>query len=300
MTFEVLADLFLSNRINQHWQFSGLDSYDVCFDKQHFKQYPHEIRYCYNSRGFRDAEWPRDNLAKATWCLGDSFTVGLGAPIAHTWPYLLQQTTQCQTINVAMDGASNNWIARRACDILRAVQPRNMVIMLSFAERREDSLDNYVNTAWYNCYQDIRGDTWPDPPLYQDFHLLPESIRRELQQDHTLIFGRVSDNGARLEFDSTFDEERRQQWVRPDDENLVNFVECVQQIQQAQGSTNIVWSIIPGVIDSTVPALAQEFAKLMPHIPPFKVQDLARDGFHFDIITAQWFADQVAPLLKLQ
>lgn len=302
MTLEVLADLFLSNRIDQHWDYSGLDSPESNFDKKKFWHYPYDISYDYNSRGFRDVEWPLDNksLSDAIWCVGDSFTVGLGAPITHTWPYLLQQITHCRTINVALDGASNNWIARRACDILRAVQPRNMVIMLSFAERRESSLDNFVNTAWHSYYQDVRDATWPEPPSYHDFHLLPESIRQELQQNHKLMFGQISADSNRLELTCTFDEERREQWMRPDDENLANFVECVQQIQQAQGSTNIVWSIIPGVIDSTAPALAHEFSKLTPQIPPFKSLDLARDGFHFGIITAQWIADQVTPLLNLQ
>jgi hypothetical protein len=37
-----------------------------------------------------------------------------------------------------MDGASNDWIARQACNIIRTVQPRNMIIMWSYVHRRED------------------------------------------------------------------------------------------------------------------------------------------------------------------
>ena len=84
------------------------------------RQYLHPITYNYNSRGFRDQEWPDSmtELREATWCVGDSFTVGLGSPVTHTWPNVLQQTLQKKTINVSMDGASNNLIARKVLKIL--------------------------------------------------------------------------------------------------------------------------------------------------------------------------------------
>jgi hypothetical protein len=103
--------------------------------------HPPLIEYNYNSRGFRDAEWPDDlsELKDAIWVFGDSFTVGVGSPIAHTWPYAVAQELNKRVINVSMDGASNEWIARRAADVYQAVQPSKMIIMWSYFCRRESA-----------------------------------------------------------------------------------------------------------------------------------------------------------------
>lgn len=137
----MLDDLYLPSRCNQHWQYSGIDSPEHCRDKTHFAQYPFAVDYRYNNRGFRDQEWPNsvEELQQAIWCVGDSFTVGLGQPFEHIWPQMLQQVLRQRTINVSMDGASNSWIARRARQILTEVQPRVMIIMWSYACRTESS-----------------------------------------------------------------------------------------------------------------------------------------------------------------
>ena len=54
----ILPDFLLPSRVNKRWEFSGIDSIEQCLDKNHFKNYPHPITYSYNSRGFRDNEWP--------------------------------------------------------------------------------------------------------------------------------------------------------------------------------------------------------------------------------------------------
>jgi hypothetical protein len=127
----LLAELILTNRIGQCWDFTGLDQFEQCRDKEHFKSYPYLIQYKYNSRGFRDQEWPIsiEELKNAIWCIGDSFTVGLGSPLEHTWPYQLSNITQQRVINVSMDGASNEWIARMVQHIVHDIEPKNIVIM---------------------------------------------------------------------------------------------------------------------------------------------------------------------------
>lgn len=135
----ILPDFILPSRVNQHWQYSGMDSIKECRDKKHFRSYPHKIDYKYNTRGFRDAEWPDsiEELQKSIWCIGDSFTVGVGSPIEHTWSNILQHTLGKRCINVSMDGASNDWIARRAEQIITTVQPEHLIIHWSFWTRRE-------------------------------------------------------------------------------------------------------------------------------------------------------------------
>jgi hypothetical protein len=134
-----LLDLVIPTRINARWQYSGMDSIESCADKTHFKNYPYPVEYVYNSRGLRDAEWPEsvDELRNAIWCVGDSFTVGLGSPLEHTWPYLLQQQTGRRCINVSMDGASNDWIARKTQRLIEEINPTDIVIMWSYTNRRE-------------------------------------------------------------------------------------------------------------------------------------------------------------------
>ena len=122
----ILPDFILPSRQHQICTESGIDSLEQCLDKKHFKLYPHQIEYRYNSRGFRDAEWPEDinDLKNATWCIGDSFTVGIGSPLKHTWPYILQQQTGCRVINISMDGASNEWMARKCSTLLKIINPK--------------------------------------------------------------------------------------------------------------------------------------------------------------------------------
>jgi len=138
-TIMILADLFLSSRINRFWTESGLDSLDLCLNKQHFLDYPHKVEYQYNSRGFRDSEWPEsfDELQNAIWCVGDSFTVGIGSPYEFTWPQVLAKASGRRCINISMDGASNNWISRRAQQIIQEVNPTHMVVLWSYFHRRE-------------------------------------------------------------------------------------------------------------------------------------------------------------------
>jgi hypothetical protein len=135
----ILSDLFLPSRVNQQWATSGIDSIDQCLNKQHFLDYPHSVDYCYNSRGFRDAEWPKiiEELQNAIWCVGDSFTVGIGSPYEFTWPQVLAKESGRRCINVSMDGASNNWISRRACQIIKEIAPKHMVVLWSYFHRRE-------------------------------------------------------------------------------------------------------------------------------------------------------------------
>jgi hypothetical protein len=134
----LLPELFLTSRAGTtHGYSTGTDSIRDCLDRAHYRAYPHKITYQFNSRGFRDREWP-DDVKSAIWCLGDSFTVGVGSPIDHNWTRQVELTCRQSTINISLDGASNDWIARQARNIIRTVQPRNMIIMWSYVHRRED------------------------------------------------------------------------------------------------------------------------------------------------------------------
>jgi len=141
----ILPEVIISSKINLKLSESGMDSAIRCKDKEWFKTFPHPVSYNYNSRGFRDNEWPED-LKNAIWCIGDSFTVGIGSPIEHTWPYLLGKEMQRQTINISLDGASNDFIARMSCIIKKEINPYAIVHQWSYTHRRE--LAGYI-PSWF-------------------------------------------------------------------------------------------------------------------------------------------------------
>lgn len=224
-----LADLKNPEMINQQLTEIGIDSLDKCRNRRHFQSYPHSVHYSFNSRGFRDPEWPED-LTTAVWCIGDSFTVGLGSPLAHVWTQVLAQHSQRRTINISMNGASNQWIHRRALQIIRAVRPHNMVIMWSYLHRREHS-----NT-------------------------------------------KLSDEQRRIFAERTTTAEDLQML-------------CDQIAELNATGVNILHTAVPN-FDSGEITIPPELNIL--HV---KNLDLARDGFHFDILTSSWLAGQLAPRL---
>jgi len=128
-------NVLVKSRINSRFLYSGLDSPEHCRNKDWFQDYPYTVEYKYNSRGFRDSEWP-DDLTNAIWCIGDSFTVGIGSPIEHTWPSLLSKETGMHTINISMDGASNDWIAHMSTIISQSISPKKIIHQWSYTHRR--------------------------------------------------------------------------------------------------------------------------------------------------------------------
>lgn len=135
----ILPDFFLSSRQNCSLDYTGLDHREQSPSPEYFDSYPYTVTYEFNSRGYRDQEWPEslEELRQCIWCLGDSYTVGIGNPYEHTWPSILEQRTGRRVIKVAMDGASNNWIARRAQAVAQCIDPVHMIIHWSFLHRRE-------------------------------------------------------------------------------------------------------------------------------------------------------------------
>ena len=115
----------------------GIDSLEHCKDIAHYKMYSKSVIYSYNSFGYRDEEWPKD-LTDSIWCVGDSFTVGLGQPYDETWVNLISKQTGKRTINISMNGASNDWISRRVQSIIDSFNPRVILIQWSYCHRREN------------------------------------------------------------------------------------------------------------------------------------------------------------------
>jgi hypothetical protein len=282
----ILPDFVLPSRINQIWSCSGIDSLELCMDKKHFEAYPHDITYNYNSRGYRDTEWPNDleELQSAIWCVGDSFTVGLGSPIAHTWPWILQQATQRRIINVSMDGASNMWMARKSLDIVNKIKPAHLIIQWSYISRRENTIDALLDKAWQEFYKNVADPGWPACTRL-NIDQLPKKILEEIAQVHGKWQPDIDDEMRRLmTINCTVDDD------------IKNTLDCIGSLNQAK-STQIIHSFIPnfvppthrGVVESQIVGLV---------ISEIQYLDLARDGHHYDIATSREFVQQVTQYLS--
>jgi len=275
----ILPDLILPGRANKNLQYTGLDSLEKCNNKQHFKNYPYRVNYNYNSRGFRDAEWP-DNLENVVWCIGDSFTVGLGCPLDHVWPRILQQKLNQRTINVSMDGASNEWIARRTCDIIDAIHPSTIIIQWSYTHRREDTVENVLKKLWTKFYNTVKDSSWPECE-YSNFNTLPEFIQVEVHELHQWNY-----------YKQFLDENRALQYTLTSlDNNNINLLNCIKQVESTGAN----------IIHSFIPEFAQDWNNSdlsgYKFIPEIKKLDLARDYHHYDILTATNFVHQLLMLL---
>lgn len=154
----ILKNFVVDNRINSRLKFNGIDDYPLCFSKKHFKTFPWPVEYQYNSRGFRDQEWPEDldDLKnRVIWCIGDSFTLGIGSPLAHTWPKKVESVTGLRAINVSRDGASNEWIADRAVELIQELDPKYIAIMWSFVHRRQRQNTQQIHYERSTAEQDL-------------------------------------------------------------------------------------------------------------------------------------------------
>lgn len=279
----ILPDFILTSRVNQHWQYSGMDSIKQCRDKKHFRSYPYTVEYKYNTRGFRDAEWPDtpEELQKSIWCIGDSFTVGLGQPYEHTWPQVLEKQAGVRTINISMDGASNNWIARRTEQILNKINPNMLVIHWSFLHRREKSFFETTRVKWREFYASVRDPQWPNCD-FDSINELPSNILAEIIKIH--------------QWTPATDEERKlfADPANSDYDDIVNTINCIKYVEKYSNNTKIVHSFIPEFAGKTNELFFEYIKKLdINYITEFKKLDLARDGFHYDIKTSEMFTKEL-------
>lgn len=285
----ILPDLVLPNLSNKRFDHSGIDSQRHCLDPKHFASYPWDISYDYNSRGFRDAEWPStaEQLKKSIWCVGDSFTVGIGSPRDHVWPTVLQKATGIRTINVSLDGASNNWIARQACYILTEIQPEIMIIHWSYLHRREglQLLDNTQKYNFFTYYENVRGPDWPNISQIEQFTELPAHIQNELLSGHDRSWRHnITDDQLRL-------------WHIKSDlqQDIENTQQCIDLVERNAGKCQLVHSFIPG----SGRRFHTEFQTQSAVIDDFACLDRARDGHHYDIKTSECFVQQIQQVLNL-
>lgn len=279
----ILPDLMLPFRSNQTLTEYGLDTLNEALDKRHFKSYPHNIVYQYNSRGFRDAEWSADNaLADAIWCVGDSFTTGMGNCYEHIWPQILQHETQYRTINVSLDGASNEWIAQQSAEIIKQVQPVNLVIMWSFFHRRQI---NDVMSAEKTQYWD--GNTTYAEDFDNFYNLCTSLDNSKTNIIHLLIPKAFFFYDA--DITTEWNKIRAPSWPVQLPSNIDSLPAAIVKELKKIDSYDKLRSIQRY---NTLPIKIKNYAGEVNQL------DYARDGLHFGEETSRELVDLILPLLR--
>jgi len=287
----ILPDFILTASQNQILIESGIDSRQLCLDQKHFDSYPYTIEYRYNSRGFRDDEWPTsvEELKKCIWCFGDSFTVGLGSPLSHTWVNILQNKLLVRCINVSMDGASNDWIARKVVKVLEEIQPQHIIVHWSYLTRGE------LNDSQFNDEKRRRGRK--NIFLKDQFNnlkknlILVEQYNKKFNIIHSFI--PKSSELCEINVDQLWNQIKGANWPNSP-KTTTEFNQLNTAVINEIHSFNVYEKIEYGLLfkDLTVELTDR-------YIPIFDNVDLARDGHHYDYLTAGKFVDSIIERLKI-
>lgn len=283
----ILPDFILTTRQNQRWDASGIDSFNSCLDKKHFKSYPYPVEYHYNSRGFRDTEWPESNLSSAIWCVGDSFTVGIGSKLENTWVNLLQSRTNTRCINVSLDGASNPWIFRKAIAILTDIKPETLIIHWTYTWRVEDPDIRLSDEDRRSAFD---ASTLHSQQANALFDLIKE-IELNHKNSTQVLHSFVPDYSpiSMIDVTESWDRVRGLDWP-------ITLPATFNQLSDSVKSDLVNFNVYDIYINyyklyelmaATNGIIISEIVKL----------DLARDGHHYDIITATKFVDVLENLI---
>jgi len=221
-------DLMIPFYADMRCDFLGLDSIEHCFDPAHFHNFG-AVTYLYNEIGYRTRS-VQEMKGHEILAIGDSFTLGLGVNSEHRWTECLESIIGYPVLNFSLNGASNDWIARRTQDLLRWFDPPAILIQWSFSHRRElansdwfddertecdarysdeENLQNWIDnfskinhnrvihSAVPNWHDDFDYDSWPviAPPVILDrardgFHYGPKT-NRAIAQRFTSLLGDV-------------------------------------------------------------------------------------------------------------
>jgi hypothetical protein len=283
----ILQNLVIPSRRNLKLEYSGMDSLERCLNKDHFRSYPHKIEYVHNSRGFRDSEWPDslDELKDAIWCVGDSFTAGIGSPYEFIWPQVLAAATGRCCINVSMDGASNTWISRRAQQIIKEVAPIHMVVLWSYFHRRE-----HTNTEWPDERRRLHFDKLEtDSEDFEDFANCCRQLKN-VATSTTIVNGMIPHAWSPPDCSITWQNLRDPVWPSREPHNKSDFFALPEYIQQELFSQPVIKA------DFELMFAFNEFINRHQIIQLTNL-DYARDHHHFDNITSEFFVQKICKAL---
>ena len=135
----------LKSHANRYFTEYGIDNPNECTCRAHYDNSP-AVEYQYNEIGFREIS-VKKFLGPEILAIGDSFTVSLGLNIEDSWVKQLEKELNYPVLNFGMNGASNNWIARKCLQLLEYFDPPCVVLHWSFSHRRESDKTHLPDEA---------------------------------------------------------------------------------------------------------------------------------------------------------
>lgn len=140
------------------------------------------FEYHFNNYGFRSNEdYHLDNEPNEAWCFGCSHTEGLGLPLQHTWPYLLQKETSMKVKNFGVSGSGGE----TACRLIRnwvensTYKPEHIYILGFHHPRIEVLYTDEIYEGGYKWVQ-VNASTLDDPTFFKS--LSDKRIRRIIDE----------------------------------------------------------------------------------------------------------------------
>jgi len=191
-----------------------------------------------------------------------------------------------------MDGASNNWIARKAISLINQLRPKTVILHWSYIERRENYNKQIMDHRdWVLFYNNIKDVAWPDCPMLDQVYTLPKHILTEITEVFKFPLEKyLNDHELRVHCTEVGLEQ-----------DIHNTWQCINSVIHVANQFNVT------VINSFIPEFTFRGAELkfwsapeatqIQYVPEFQRLDLARDGHHYDILTAQCFVNQLVDKL---
>lgn len=267
---------------------------NVKIKKSIFYQYPVEFDYQFNSRGFRDDEWPDSGLENVIWCVGDSQTTAIGCPIECAWPNVLSGIVGIKNIKISLGGASNDWICRKSIAICNEIQPRYLVVNWGFINRRETDWKSYARHTWQDFYKAVKDPTWPQCDHIENIQDLPLSVLAELKTHDGWLAWDQSDL-------AWWDVQLQIQSMNTSyDADVAHLLGLIKKLENAAKNTTIIHSfnMMFSPFEKMNDILDQA-AKITPLIPELQeIVDGARDQCHYGIKTHSKIAESIADVFK--
>ena len=103
-----------------------------------FQEYgPEDIIYKFNQYGFRSDEFVDDGR-DSIMSVGDSFTMCLGVPDDHSWPYILSKKfTDCKNYNLGLAASSSDYVVRAVSKTIDILKPKAVFVFWPGLSSRE-------------------------------------------------------------------------------------------------------------------------------------------------------------------
>jgi hypothetical protein len=275
----LLSELVIPPRINLYAKEYGMDTLRFCRNIDWYKQYPYEISYKFNSRGYRDEEWPKtlEELKDAIWCIGCSWTIGIGSPIEHTWPYILQQKTGKRVINISMNGASNDWISRMITNIHKEVNPEHIVAHWTYTGLEENSDASLNDEERKLPNRNVSYEQW-----HKDWM---EIVSRHPYVKHVTNYRMSNPNEWQATVNEVWTNVADPLWGSPP-RSVAELNSLPQEVKDELTYNHRVWDTLVEHLNRIDFMIANDFIN-------FEKIDVNRDGFHFDVKSTTLLVDML-------